>query len=178
MGLTKKENITVETLAGIKRLSLHIIDGSVNSVTVNMGKPILAPTEIPVRSDGKSFINQPVEACGAVWRGTAVSMGNPHFVLFLPDIDELDLEKIGPEFENHPVFPQRTNTEFAVVMNRETIKMRVWERGAGETLSCGTGACATLVAAVLNGLAGAPGKFCVKGGVLGIHWDDDSGMCI
>jgi diaminopimelate epimerase len=175
MGLTKKENITVETLAGIKRLSLHIIDGSVNSVTVNMGKPILAPTEIPVRSDGKSFINQPVEACGAVWRGTAVSMGNPHFVLFLPDIDELDLEKIGPEFENHPVFPQRTNTEFAVVMNRETIKMRVWERGAGETLSCGTGACATLVAAVLNGLAGRRANICVKGGVLGIHWDDDSG---
>ncbi|NLO48163.1 MAG: diaminopimelate epimerase [Clostridiales bacterium] len=175
MGLTKKEKITVETPAGLKHLSLNIAGGVVKTVTVNMGRPILRPADIPVLSSGEAFVNQPVTVDGAVWKGTAVSVGNPHFVIFLPDISALDLETIGPKFENHPTFPHRINTEFAAVIDKTTINMRVWERGAGETLSCGTGACATLVAAVLNGLTDRCVDLNVAGGALKIHWDEDTG---
>jgi diaminopimelate epimerase len=175
MGLTKKEQITIQTLAGIKRLSLEISQGRVHFVTVNMGKPVLTPKDIPVRAAGDTFINQPLAVDGSMWNVTAVSMGNPHIVTFLPEISGLNLERIGPKFENHPFFPYRINTEFATVLKRNTIEMRVWERGSGETLSCGTGSCATLVAAVLNGLTDRKAALHIRGGVLEIHWDEASG---
>ncbi|MEG1701246.1 MAG: diaminopimelate epimerase, partial [Alistipes sp.] len=137
-GLTRHKTITVETGAGIKMLMLHVVDGSVQSVTVDMGKPVTTPV-CTISVKGEDYDVLPV------------SMGNPHIVLFLKDIDSLDLPEIGPVFENHPQFPDRTNTEFVEVLSPTHLKMRVWERGSGETRACGTGACATLVAAALSG---------------------------
>lgn len=175
IGMTDKRVITVETLAGIKKLELNIEEGAVSSIKVDMGAPILEPSKIPVLSGDGMFLKRPVEVCGSVWHVTAVSMGNPHGVVFLDDIKNLDLEKLGPAFENHPLFPERVNAEFVRVCDRESLEMRVWERGTGETMSCGTGCCAVLVAAVLGGYADRKAKVTVPGGTLLIEWDEKTG---
>lgn len=174
-GLTEKTNITLETNSGIKILKLNIIDGKVESVTVDMGRAILVPKDIPVNSKLERFIAQPVEVNGQIYNMTCVSMGNPHAVIFTDNIDSLDLEKIGPHFENHELFPNRVNTEFIEVINDHTLKMRVWERGSGETFACGTGACASAVAAVLNGICRHDEKILIhlRGGDLAITYNSD-----
>ncbi len=171
-GLTDKTRVTLETLAGIKILDLNVKDGRVESVTVNMGSPELVPKNIPIDSDKERFISEDVEVLGKTYKVTGVSMGNPHAVTFIDDTDSLEIEKIGPHFENHKLFPKRINTEFAQIVDRRTIKMRVWERGAGETLACGTGACATLVAAYLNGLTDNEADLVLLGGTLHIKYDE------
>lgn len=150
-GMTDKEVITVETLSGIKTLQLAVSEGRVQAVTVDMGSPVLTPSQIPVKCEGDRMINQPVSVGGKEYYITCVSMGNPHAVVFMEEeVTALNLEKIGPLFENHEIFPDRVNTEFIHVIDEKTIDMRVWERGSGETLACGTGACASVVACVLN----------------------------
>ena len=150
-GMTDKEVITVETLSGIKTLQLAVSEGRVQAVTVDMGSPVLTPSQIPVKCEGDRMINQPVSVGGKEYYITCVSMGNPHAVVFTEEeVTELNLEKTGPLFENHEIFPDRVNTEFIHVIDEKTIDMRVWERGSGETLACGTGACASVVACVLN----------------------------
>lgn len=173
-GLTDKTEITLETLAGIKILKLNLnSSGEVETVEVNMGSPILKPENIPIASGLERFINQDVGVCGKTYKVTGVSMGNPHAVTFIDDVDGLEIEKIGPHFEVHSLFPRKTNTEFAQIIDRKTIKMRVWERGAGETLACGTGACATLAAASLNGLTDDEADVILLGGTLHIRWDKE-----
>lgn len=174
-GLTDKTVITLETLAGIKTLELTLGDkGETTAVRVNMGAPELDPAKIPIADESKDFIDREIEVDGKKWRVTGVSMGNPHAVTFIDDVDGLDIEKIGPRFENDPLFPRRVNTEFACVRGDKTIRMRVWERGAGETLACGTGACATLVAAALCGLVENEADLELTGGTLHIEWDRES----
>lgn len=174
-GLTDKTEITLETNSGIKYLRLFIENNKVELVQVDMGKAILRPRDIPVNSDLERFISQPVEADGVSCDVTCVSMGNPHAVIFAKDIDGLDLEKIGPLFENHPLFPDRINTEFIEVIDSHTLRMRVWERGSGETHACGTGACASAVAAVLNGICPRGEEILIhlRGGDLRITYKDD-----
>lgn len=172
-GLTDKTQITLETLAGIKILDLNVKDGKVETVRVNMGSPELVPKNIPIDSGKERFISEPVEVLGKSYKVTGVSMGNPHAVTFIDDTDGLEIEKLGPHFENHKLFPKRINTEFAQIVDRHTIKMRVWERGAGETLACGTGACATLVAAYLNGLTDNEADLVLLGGTLHIKYDEE-----
>ena len=155
-GLTDKTTVTLETLGGIKTLIMHLgTDGKVSSVTVNMGAPVLSPELVPVRSeDGGEIIGKTVDIAGKQQKVTAVSMGNPHCVIFCDrDVSEMDLESIGPAYENDTMFPERVNTEFVNIIDEKTLKMRVWERGSGETLACGTGACAVAVSAVLNGIS-------------------------
>ena len=149
-GLTDKTNIALETKSGIKYLELTVEEGKAASIKVNMGAPILTPADIPVKSDKDLFIDEKLEVGGRNYKVTCVSMGNPHAVTFVEDTASLEIEKIGPEFENHPAFPDRVNTEFVQIINRKEVNMRVWERGSGETLACGTGTCATVVACVLN----------------------------
>ena len=174
-GLTDQTTVTVETLAGIKTLRLHLWDnGTVETVTVDMGAPILTPKDIPVDGSGERFIEQPLTVDGKQWLVTAVSMGNPHAIVYVEHTDTLDLPDIGPAFECHPTFPERTNTEFLEVVDRHTIKMRVWERGAGETLACGTGACASLVASVLTGRTERTATLKLLGGDLDIVWDQET----
>lgn len=175
MGLTDKTDITLETNSGIKYLKLYLKNDKVELVTVDMGKAILVPKDIPVNSDLDRFVSQPVEVCGRTWDITCVSMGNPHAVIFTEGIAELDLEKIGPHFENHELFPNRVNTEFAEVIDDHTLNMRVWERGSGETFACGTGTCATVVAAVLNGICKQDEEVLVhlRGGDLRITYKSD-----
>lgn len=170
-GLTDKTTVTLETLAGIKVLELNVQDGTVHSVRVNMGSPELNPKNIPIKSDLDRFVAQEVSVGGKMYAVTGVSMGNPHAVTFIDDVSGLDIEKIGPVFETHELFPKRINTEFAKVRDRHTIEMRVWERGAGETLACGTGACATMVAAILNGFTDDEADLVLLGGTLHIKWD-------
>jgi len=170
-GLTDQETITVESGGEIKTLRLNVKDGTVRTVQVNMGTPVLHPRMIPMVADGVDFINRPIEVLGKEYRITAVSMGNPHAVTFLSNVDSLDLPLIGPDFERHPLFPERVNTEFVQVLDRHTLKMRVWERGSGETLACGTGASASVVAGVLNGLCDERARVRLLGGDLLIHWD-------
>lgn len=150
-GIVHSDKITVETKSGIKSLNLTIENDKVTYVEVNMGQAILKPADIPVAAEGERFVGQPLVVDGTEYKVTCVSMGNPHCVVFTTGIDELDLEKIGSGFENHVSFPDRINTEFVEIVDEHTIKMRVWERGSGETISCGTGTCASVVAAVLNG---------------------------
>lgn len=175
MGLTDKTEVTLETNSGIKYLKLFLSDGKVDMVTVDMGKAILVPRDIPVDSDLESFVSQPLEVGGKEYKVTCVSMGNPHAVIFTEGIDALELEKIGPLFENHKLFPNRINTEFVEVIDSHTLKMRVWERGSGETFACGTGTCATVVAAVLNGICPKDEEVLVhlRGGDLRIIWKND-----
>ena len=175
MGLTDKTEVTLETNSGIKYLKLFLSDGKVDMVTVDMGKAILVPRDIPVDSDLESFVSQPLEVDGNEYKVTCVSMGNPHAVIFTKGIDELELEKIGPFFENHKLFPNRINTEFVEAIDSHTLKMRVWERGSGETFACGTGTCATVVAAVLNGICPKDEEVLVhlRGGDLRIIWKND-----
>ncbi len=171
-GLTDKTTITLETLAGIKILNLNLDEnGEVDTVCVNMGSPELNPAKIPIASKLDRFIQEPVFVDEKDYRVTGVSMGNPHAVTFVDDTDSLDIKRIGPEFETHSIFPKKTNTEFAQIIDRNTIKMRVWERGTGETLACGTGACATLVAANLSDLVDDEADIILLGGTLHIRWD-------
>lgn len=170
-GHTDKERLSIETLAGVLALRLHVSGGKVETVTVDMGEPRLVSEAIPVSDSGADFINRPLRVQGRVWNVTAVSMGNPHAVIFTHAIDKLDLPGIGPQFEHHPLFPRRTNTEFVEVVDRRNLRMRVWERGAGETLACGTGACASAVAAVLTGNADRKVRVELLGGGLDIEWD-------
>ena len=174
-GIVVKNQLSIETLSGIKYLNLNIENGKVASVEVDMGKAILTPCDIPVSFEGERMINAPVEVNGKTYGLTAVSMGNPHAVTFMDEIDSLDLERMGPHFENHPIFPDRVNTEFVRVIDDQTLQMRVWERGSGETFACGTGACATVVAAVLNGICktDTPITVQLRGGNLKIVCDKD-----
>ena len=150
-GIVHSPRITVETKSGIKTLDLTVQEETVTAVRVNMGKAILRPGDIPVQAEGDSFIARKLTVGEKEYEATCVSMGNPHCVVFIDNIDELDLEKLGPKFEHHELFPDRINTEFVEVLDSHTLRMRVWERGSGETISCGTGTCAATVAAVLNG---------------------------
>ncbi len=150
-GLARKDVITVETLSGVKTLNVTAENGRAVTLTVDMGEPILEPKSIPIRLDMPRVIDHPVQIDGTACRITAVSMGNPHAVVFCSEVQSLDLEKIGPRFEWDPLFPEQVNTEFIRVIDDRTLEMRVWERGSGETFACGTGACAAVVAAVLNG---------------------------
>ena len=174
-GLTSKTEITLETRSGIKYLTLYPENGKVKTVLVNMGKAVLTPADIPMKAEGESFINKPVEVLGSEVYITAVSMGNPHAVTYVDDVAALDLEKIGPAFENHPIFPERVNTEFIKVLDSHTIQMRVWERGSGETWACGTGACAAAVASVKNGYFRNGEEITIKlrGGDLFITYNTD-----
>lgn len=163
-GLTDKTEISLETLSGIKILKLNVAEGVVESVTVDMGAPVkleaLSPDEI------------------LPFQATEVSMGNPHLVTFVEDMEQIQLEEIGPKLEHHPHFPQRTNVEFAQVIGKDKIRMRVWERGSAITLACGTGACATAVAAVTNGKVGRRSEIVMDGGSVFIEWDEHSGRVL
>jgi len=180
--------VTVETLSGIKRLKLNLENNSIVDITVDMGAPILVPKQIPVqpeqipvrwekaKKDPSGFIvSEPIEIEGGTWLVTCVSMGNPHAVIFVDDVAAAPVERVGKILEHHPAFPEGTNVEFIEMVNDSTIKMRVWERGSGETLACGTGACASVVACVLNGKTKR--EVCVKltGGDLKIFWDETDG---
>ena len=172
----EKDEITIETLSGIKKLKAYTSDGEVNTLRVDMGKAILSPSEIPVALEGEKIVARNVTIGDKEYSITCVSIGNPHCVVFRDDIDNIDIEKVGPEFENDPLFPERVNTEFVTVLNEHTIKMRVWERGSGETWACGTGACAVAVAACENGFCkkGEDIKVKLKGGDLIINYTDDT----
>lgn len=173
-GLTSKKEITLETLAGIKYITLLDGDAKSRKITVDMGEPILDPQLIPVNVDSKPVINYPLDIDGKIWEVTCVSMGNPHAVTFTKDIDKLDLPVLGPKFEKNPIFPRKTNTEFIEVIDGNNLNMRVWERGAGETLACGTGACAAAVAASLNGLTDREVTIHLLGGDLNIEWRESN----
>ena len=149
-GIVDKTSLSIATRSGIKYVDLTIRDGKASMVKVNMGSPILTAKEIPVVAETEQVIDAPITVDGKEYHMTAVSMGNPHAIIYVDDVDSLDLEKIGPSFENHVCFPDRVNTEFVQVIDHHTVKMRVWERGSGETLACGTGACAVAVASILN----------------------------
>ena len=169
-GLTDKTQISVETLGGIKYLDLTVEDGKVSLVKVDMGKPELEADLIPIISEREQVIDEPIED-GKEYHMTGVSMGNPHAVIYVDDVKGLDLEKIGPKFENHERFPKRINTEFVHCIDRQTVEMRVWERGSGETLACGTGACAVAVSSILNNLTDTQVTVKLLGGDLQIEWD-------
>ena len=175
-GLTDQTEISVETLGGIKHLSLTVEEGKVALVKVDMGSPIFVPEQIPVKVEGDHAVNVPISVDGDEYRMTCVSMGNPHAVVYLDDIQNMEIEKIGPKFEHHSCFPNRVNTEFARVLDRETVEMRVWERGSGETLACGTGACAVAVASMVNGLTEDCVTVQLLGGNLKIEWDREKNV--
>ena len=170
-GITDKTSISVETKSGIKYLDLTLKNGKVDTVKVNMGAPILRASEIPVVSEKEQVISEPVTVDGKEWKITCVSMGNPHAITYIDDVKHLEIEKIGPKFENHEIFPDRVNTEFVHVIDRNTVEMRVWERGSGETYACGTGACAVAVSSILNGLTEEEVTVKLLGGDLKIFWD-------
>ena len=170
-GLTNKTHVAVETLAGIKYLDLQVEEGVVTSVKVDMGSPELVAQKIPVDAKGDTCIAEPIIVGEIEYIMTCVSMGNPHAVVYIEDVKGLEIEKIGPTFENHVRFPNRVNTEFARVIDEHTVEMRVWERGSGETLACGTGACAVAVASILNGYTKEEVTIKLLGGDLKIEWD-------
>ena len=170
-GLTDKLNISIETGAGIKYLDLKVKENKVSEVTVDMGSPITKASMIPVIIDSQEVIAKPVNAAGAEYLVTCVSMGNPHAIIFVDDTKTIDIEKTGPLFEHHSMFPERTNTEFIHVINKNTIDMRVWERGSGETLACGTGACASVYACIWNGFTEDNVTVRLLGGELKIKYD-------
>ena len=175
-GICRKKELKIETLSGIKTCVVHERDGKAETVTVDMGKAILSPEQIPVNLPGESVIGQKVSFGGEMREVTCVSMGNPHCVLFGGDPDLLDLPEIGPKFEHDPLFPEGVNTEFIQVLDENTLKMRVWERGSGETMACGTGACASVVAAVENGYCkkGEDVLVHLRGGDLTIRYTDEA----
>lgn len=170
-GLTDKKNISIETLSGIKELELTVNEGKVVLVTVDMGKPITESSLIPVISEKELVIKEPLKIGNQTYEITCVSMGNPHAVVFVGDVTKIPIETIGPLFEHNAIFPDRVNTEFIHVVNRNYIEMRVWERGSGETLACGTGACASVVACILNGLTDDEVTVKLLGGELKIRYD-------
>ena len=171
-GLTSKTQLTIETLAGIKHLILDVKNGTVNRVSVDMGNPILSAPKIPVNTSLSEIISYPLEIENNKFNITCVSMGNPHTVIFLNEMERYDLHHIGALIEHHELFPKRTNVEFVEILSPDHLKMRVWERGTGETLACGTGACASLVAAVLNGKANRKAVLHLLGGNLDIEWNE------
>ena len=181
-GLTDQDHIAIVSAGKVKYLELTVEGktgtdrGVVTKVRVNMGSPILVPEEIPVQADGEQAVDEPILVQGQEYRMTCVSMGNPHAVVFMKDVAQLDIDKVGPYFENHERFPRRTNTEFVEVLDRKHVFMRVWERGTGETLACGTGCCATAVACVLNGLTENAITVKVLGGELQIEWDREQNV--
>lgn len=170
-GMTDKTELTVESGAGIKTLSLVIEDGRVAQVRVDMGEPLLAPEEIPVAASGERVVDEPIVVGEKEWRMTCVSMGNPHAVVFVEDAETFPIEQYGPQFEHHERFPRRTNTEFVQVHSRSEVSMRVWERGSAETWACGTGACATVMACILNGYTDREVLVHLRGGDLVIAYD-------
>lgn len=170
-GLTTKKSISVETLAGIKYLDFEIENDKVVMITVNMGKPELVPEKIPVRSTKEILVKEPIEVCGKTYEMTCVSMGNPHCIVFVDDTEAFPLEEVGPHFEQHEMFPNRVNAEFIQILDRKTVNMRVYERGTGETMACGTGACASTVACILNGLTENEITLHLLGGDLRVRWD-------
>ncbi len=171
--LTDKKTITLETLAGIKTLVLHTKDNLVESVTVDMGCPNLNPADIPVIATAERVVEAPVETSRGTTAITAVSMGNPHGVIFTEDLSTDNVHHLGAELERHPMWPDRANIEFARIDSPEHITMRVWERGSGETMACGTGACATAIAAAVTGRVGRKVTVSLPGGDLGIEWSTD-----
>lgn len=181
-GLTDSEHITIISGGHVKYLDLTVEKtdaedrGKVSRVRVNMGSPILVPEQIPVVAEGDMAVDTPIVVEGQDYRMTCVSMGNPHAVIFTEGVADMDLEKIGPSFENHERFPKRTNTEFVEVIDRQNVFMRVWERGTGETLACGTGCCATVVACILNGLTDDKVTVKVLGGEIQIEWDREQNL--
>lgn len=175
-GMTDKTSITVESFGKVKYLDLTVENGKVVKVKVNMGKPELTAKDVPVVSEHEQVIDEEIIVKGKTYRMTCVSMGNPHAVVFMDDVEHLAIEEIGPYFENHERFPNRTNTEFVQVIDDSHVKMRVWERGTGETLACGTGCCATAVACVLNHLTGAHVTVQVLGGEIEIYWDQKENL--
>lgn len=175
-GLTTKRSFTIETGAGIKNVWVNLKEGEVDTVKIDMGKPILAPELVPTTVSEKSpVLMAPLQVNGKQYKVNCVSMGNPHCVIFTEGVALLDIKKIGPAIETHPSFPKKTNVEFAEVIDDYTIKMRVWERGTGETLACGTGACATAVAANLNGLCKSNVTLRLIGGDLNIEYNETDG---
>ena len=175
-GLTDKTDIRVESFGKVKYLQLLTEGGTVKNVRVNMGEPILKAEEVPVVCDKEQAVSEPVVVEGKTYEMTCVSMGNPHAVVYMEDVAGVGIEKIGPFFENHPRFPRRVNTEFVKVLDKNTVEMRVWERGTGETLACGTGCCAVAVACVLNGLTGRKVTVKVLGGQLDIEWEERTNL--
>ena len=175
-GMTDKTSITVESFGKVKYLDLTVENGKVVKVKVNMGKPELTAKDVPVVSVHEQVIDEEIIVKEKSYRMTCVSMGNPHAVVFMDDVEHLAIEEIGPFFENHERFPNRTNTEFVQVIDDSHVKMRVWERGTGETLACGTGCCATAVACVLNRLTGAHVTVQVLGGEIEIYWDQKENL--
>lgn len=173
-GMTDKTVVKVETKAGIKTLNLNVENGKVSSVRVDMGAPILKPELIPVKYDGETMIDKPLVVDGKEYMVSCISMGNPHCVTFVEDTKSLNLEYIGPKFENHEVFPDRVNTEFVQIIDRNTVNMRVWERGSGETWACGTGACACVMACILNGHTDDKVLVHLVGGDLLIEYDREN----
>ncbi len=192
--LTDKTSISICSFGKIKYLDLYVSEGKVSTVKVNMGSPVLEAEEIPVIFDGnvgaggsavenagsfatdRAVIDEKIEVDGREYKMTCVSMGNPHAVVFMDEVSTLPLDKIGPGFENHVRFPKRVNTEFVKVIDRDNVEMRVWERGTGETLACGTGACATAVACILNGLTNEKVTVKLTGGSLDIRWDREENL--
>ena len=172
--LTDQTQISVETGAGIKTLELTVENDKVTLVRVDMGEPILTPSLIPVVADGERVVDEPIVVAGKEWRMTCVSMGNPHAVLFVDDVEHFELEKYGPLFERHERFPKRTNTEFVQIVSRSEAIMRVWERGSAETWACGTGTCATVMACILNGCTDDSVLVHLRGGNLRIDYDRKS----
>ena len=177
-GITDKTSISIATRSGIKYVDLTVKDGKASLVKVNMGSPILQAKQIPVVAETEQVIDSLITVDGKEYHITAVSMGNPHAIVYMDDIDHMEIEKIGPSFENHINFPDRVNTEFVEVLDEHTVKMRVWERGSGETLACGTGACAVTVASVLNNKVDGSQPVTVKllGGDLSIFWNQDENL--
>ena len=191
-GLTDKKTVRIATGSGVKILTLETENGKVKSVRVDMGEAILEPEMIPVRISekviassrpqaegicGRTAVNVPLRVLGHTYKVTCVSMGNPHCIVFMDspeDVESLQIENIGPHFEHHEAFPDRVNTEFAAMQGEHEIRMRVWERGSGETWACGTGACATAVAAILNGYGQSPVRLHLNGGDLLIEWDRET----
>lgn len=176
-GLTDKTSISVNTKSGIKYLELTIENGKASLIRVNMGAPVLEAAQIPVISEHEQVINEPLLVDGEAYHMTCVSMGNPHAVVYMEDVEHLSIEAIGPKFEKHPRFPDRINTEFVKLLDKNTVQMRVWERGSGETLACGTGACAVAVATILNKLVeGNQVTVHLLGGTLQISWDREENL--
>ena len=175
-GLTDKTDISVISCGKIKYLQLSLKDNKVDTVRVNMGAPELIAANVPVLCDKEQAVDEPITVQDTEYKMTCVSMGNPHAVVFMENVTDLEIEKIGPYFESHERFPKRTNTEFVKVIDRNTVQMRVWERGTGETLACGTGCCATVVACILNGLTDDTVTVKLLGGELEITWDREADL--
>jgi len=175
-GLTDKTSLTIESFGSIKYIDLTVENGKVSLVRVNMGAPILEAKLVPVVSDNEQVLDEAIEVEGKTYKMTCVSMGNPHAIVFMDDVAGLEIEKVGPYFENHKRFPERTNTEFVKVIDKNTVEMRVWERGSGETLACGTGCCATTVSCILNGYTDNKVTVKVLGGEILCEWDREANL--